>query len=132
MLEWIIPILFHATCIYHKSNIINSNAVSAIFVANTTFRTPFGGRVKTRRCSSGGIVKCMGRTLSRSAGNVIDFTSNYRSVVMSLIPGRKTRMAKEVVSIILESPSFSLFCCCCLLFVLLLLLFKALFFELFK
>mmetsp|Transcript_28681 Transcript_28681/g.61166 ORF Transcript_28681/g.61166 Transcript_28681/m.61166 type:complete len:218 (+) Transcript_28681:1372-2025(+) len=32
-------------------------AVSAIFVASTTLRTPLGGRVKTRRCSSGGMVE---------------------------------------------------------------------------
>ena len=75
-------------------------AVSAMFVARTTFLVPLGGLVKTSRCSSGGIVEWIGRTQSlagdpRKAG---DANNNSCTVVISFIPGRNTRMAELVVS----------------------------------
>lgn len=68
-------------------------------MANTTLRTPLGGRVKTSLCSSGGMVEWIGSTHSRSADELIDLTNSSWSVVISFIPGKKTRIAEDVVSV---------------------------------
>jgi hypothetical protein len=60
--------LFTTAVVYLLTNATSSivREVSAIFVANMIFLTPFGGLAKTRLCSDEGIPECNGKIVKEA------------------------------------------------------------------
>mmetsp|Transcript_32759 Transcript_32759/g.77634 ORF Transcript_32759/g.77634 Transcript_32759/m.77634 type:complete len:243 (-) Transcript_32759:493-1221(-) len=71
--------------------------VSATLVASTTLMMPAGGRMKTRRCSSGGSEPCSCITHSRCSSELPSsrvLRSAVCTAAISCVPGRKTSTAE--------------------------------------
>ena len=82
--------------------------VSAMFVAMTTLRTPGGGLLNVRRCSSEDRVECSGISMNRFSTSSSDDARRSCKPLISAMPGRKIKIAPSSYSSAMSCTSISM------------------------
>ena len=82
--------------------------VSAMFVAMTTLRTPGGGLLKVRRCSSEDSVECSGMSMNRFSASSSDDARRSCRPRISAMPGRNIKIAPSSYSSAMSCTSISM------------------------